>query len=223
MLAVLRNIEAILGSDEYETSDPYTIGGASGGYLVQSPYNTECEWVLISGTYLGTMASQGSFTIMSKNPQPPTLSTTGANAFGAAGNKDSNALQAYVGSLTSQASFITYDSSNWMPLPAPAFVYAQVTSAANSEVLVTVQFRRKLNRYMPAKPRQKAHTHSHVQSRRGYRTMMAGFNSQYPEEGVPYRHEVIPVSQDTAMGKRGVFPLGPTTVTHRGVARGQKK
>lgn len=203
----------------YEMSDPYTVGGATGVYLIPSPYHTECEWVLISGVYVGTMASQGTFVVMSKNPNPPTLSSTGANVFGLSGNIDSNPLEAYVGSLTSQASFVTFDTSNWMPLASPTNVYAQVTAAASSGVLITVRFRRSLDRVIPEKPRQKPHTHAQQQpGRREHRRMSAGFAAQYPEEGQAYQHIALP-PQDTAVAKRGGLPLGPTDITHRGVGK----
>ena len=69
-------------SDDYEISDPYTIGGATGLYTVRSPYNTECEWSIISVTGLGSLASAATFAVGSKNPAQPTLAGTGADSFG---------------------------------------------------------------------------------------------------------------------------------------------
>src|SRR5437879_1846107 len=96
-------------NDEYETSDPVTIGGATGQYAVPSPWHTECEWAAISATGIGTLASAATFALGSKNPRQPTLSSTGTDSFGsvATSSPDSNnALQSYVGAVTSQASFI---------------------------------------------------------------------------------------------------------------------
>lgn len=207
-------------NDEYETSDPLTMGGATGSYVIPSPYHTECEWCIISALAVGTLASTGTYAVGSKNPAQPTL--TGSSAFGGlltSGMDNNNALQSYPGALTAAAPFVTYGGDNYMPLPSPAYVYCTVTAPAATAVLVTVQFRRKLDRVIPDKPRQKPQTHSHTGSRAGRRSMMAGFAAQYPEEGRPYQHEQIPVSQDTAVGKRGVMPLGPTNITHRGVVK----
>ena len=205
--------------DEYEISDPLTIGGPTGNYAVPSPYHTECEWAIVSALAVGTLASSGTYAVGSKNNGQPTLLTTGAQSFGSvatSGQDNNNALQSYVGALTATAPFVTYGGDNYMPLSSPTLVFCAITAPASTIVLVTLQFRRKLDRAIPDKPRQKPHTHSHTGSRRGYRTMMQGFAAQYPEEGIQYQHEQIPVTQDTAVGKRGVFPLGPTTIKHRG-------
>lgn len=209
-------------ADEYEISDPFTIGGLSGQYAVPTPYHTECEWCIISATAIGTLASSATYAVGSKNPKQPTLSSTGVDSFGnivTSGPDSNNALQSYVGALTATAPCITYGGDNYMPLPSPSFVYLTTTVPASSELLITLQFRRKLDRAIPDKPRAKPHTHSHVGSRRGYRTMMEGFAAQFPEEGVPYQHMPTPVSQDTSVGKRGVSPLQPTAIAHRGVSK----
>ena len=216
MLQCLEQIAHSVSSDQYETSDPYTIGGATGNYQVSSPYNTECEWAIVSAMATGTLASAATFALGSKNPKQPTLSSTGADSFGnvaTTGRDNNNALPAYVGALTSQASFITYQTE-YLPLPSPSTVYLTTTTPASSEVLVTVIFRRKLDRTIPDKPRQQPQTHTHPQSRRAVRAlaaqspMVAGFANQYPQEGVPYQHEGIPETQDTGVARRGLFPLG---------------
>ena len=325
LLAIMARIEENTG-DQYELSDPYTIGGATGVYSVPSPYHTECEWAIISalgvGTFgfvapvaagvptefsvpatagnvtiftgsgmlnsalvtavgttdlefldgagnviaevpstatldqvfqfneafntslvavkatttpvvtvtytptnasAGTLAMPATFVIGSKNPGPPVLSAAGADKFGGAsgGADNNNALSSYVGALTQQAPFVTFGGDNFAPLPSPAFLYLQTSTPASTEALVTVIFRRKLQRTIPDKPRQGPHTHTHPQSRRGQRTFFSGFEEQYARPGgQPYEHEAIPVgNQDTANLRRGVFPLGPTTITHRGVGK----
>ena len=205
--------------DDYEISDPLTIGGITGQYAVPSPWHTECEWCIVSALALGTLASTATYAVGSKNPKQPTLSSTGADKFGnviTSSPDNNNGLQSYVGAVTSTAPMVTYGGDNYMPLPSPAYVYLQTTTPASSEVLVTLQFRRLLDRVIPDKPRQKPHTHTHVKGRREYRGMVAGFAAQYPEEGIPYEHQQLQ-PQDTGMARRGVFPLGPTDTTHRGV------
>jgi hypothetical protein len=209
-------------NDEYETSDPLTMGGATGKFVIPSPYHTECEWAMISACAIGTLATTATYAVGSKNSGQPSLSATGTDSFGnviTSSPDNNNALQSYVGALTATAPFVTYGGDTYMPLPSPAFVYLTTTVPASTELLITIQFRRKLDRMIPDKPRAKPHTHSHVGSRRGYRTMMEGFSAQYPEEGVPYQHDVIPVSQDTTMGKRGVSPLQPTNIQHKRVGK----
>jgi hypothetical protein len=211
--------------DEYETSDPLTFGGASGLYAIPSPYNSECEWCIISACALGTLSSAASYVVGSKNPGQAKLAANGTDVFGSIsqGRDNNNALQSYVGSLTSQASMVTYGGDNYMPLPSPSLVYLQTNAPANSEVLVTIQFRRLLERILPDKPRVKPQTHSHVKGRRDHRTMMEGYAAQYPQEGQPYQHQGLPL-QDASIARRGVSPttvLSPTNVKHRGTNNGR--
>jgi hypothetical protein len=308
-----------MASDEYEMSDPYTIGGATGAYAVPSPYHTECEWTIISAVALGSFtvstgstpgaptevnvpASVGPTTLFSgagilqsilvtatgaanltfqdssgniiaevlstatvgqpilvneafnvslvannsattpvvtvtyapmappenyaifamgaKNPSQPNLSRFGVssvNSFGsiATSSPDSNnALPSFVGALTQSSPFVPYVGVDFMPLPSPSFVYLQTSTPANTIVLVTVQFRRKLDRVIPEKPRGKPSTHSHVKGRRDHRTMMEGFASQYPEEGIAYHHVGPPSPRPTPPPQ-----LQPTNNSHRGVSR----
>jgi hypothetical protein len=204
-------------NDEYETSDPLTVGGATGQYAIPSPYHTECEWAMISVVGIGSLASTATFAVGTKSPKQQTLSATGADSFGnilTSGADNNNALPSFVGALTATAPFVTYGGDNYMPMPSPSFVFVTTTTPASTEVLVTVQFRRKLDRVLPDLPRVKPHTHSHVGSRRGYRTQNEGFASKYERDGVPYQHEQIPVTQDTGEGRRGVSPLQPTQTMH---------
>lgn len=218
ILECLQRIESTLSSDEYEISDPFTMGGATGNYTIPSPYHTECEWSIISATGIGTLGSAATFAVGSKNPNQSSLSSTGGDSFGSqitSSPDNNNALPAYVGAVTANAPMVTYGGDNYMPLASPAFVYLKTTTPASTELLVTIQFRRKLDRIIPATPRTKPHTHSHVGSRRGYRTMMEGYAAQYPRD-TPYEHQMIP-QQDTAMtGKTG---LQPTNIRHRGITK----
>lgn len=207
-----------MSSDEYEVSDPVTIGGASGQFMFASPWHTECEWALISVLAVGTLGSTATYALGSKNPNQPKLSTTGADSFGnliTSSPDQNNALQSFVGALTAQAPFITYGGDNFMPLPSPAYVYLTTATPATTEVLVTIQFRRKLDRIIPDKPqRPKPLTHSHS-TRPGMRTFMEGWAAQqaYPGD-TPYEHQPV-AEQDTTPHVN----LGPTQLRHRGVAK----
>jgi len=201
------------------------MGGATGTYFIPSPYHTECEWALHSVTAIGALASRANFVVGTKNPTPPTLTTNGGDSFGnivTSGADNNNALQAFVGSLVATAPMIGFDSSLFMPMPSPSYVYATVSTPASTEVLITIMFRRKLDRGIPDKPRQKPQTHTHVRHGQ-YRNMMQGFAAQYPEEGKPYVHQP-PEPQDTGMARHGVMPmapLAPTQVKHRGMGKGK--
>src|SRR6266567_2877102 len=136
------------------------IGGATGSYSVPSPYHTECEWTIISATMLGN-GTVGSYYVGSKNPSQPTLSATGANLFGQVSTSspdNNNALGSYVGALTQNTPCIVYAGIPYMPLPSPAFVYLQTSVPASTGLYVTLQFRRKLDRVIPDKPRQRPQT-----------------------------------------------------------------
>lgn len=176
ILAELRGIRAVLESDEYEYSDPYTIGGTTGDYQVASPYNTECEWTLVSAT--SSLANDASFVIGSKNPKQPQLALNGNDSFGAvSAGKDGNALPAYAGHLTTANTIITYPVI-WMPLPAPTNVFMHAAVGAGSEILVTVQFRRKLERYIPDAGRNAPKTIGHP-NHRHYRTAGRAHDDRY--------------------------------------------
>lgn len=216
ILQCLQAIEDATLSDQYEISDPFTIGGPSGTYQMVTPWNTECEWAMVSALAVGTLATTATFSIGSKNQQQALL--TGANSFGpiATGGRDNNnALPSFVGALTATAPFVTYQS-DYMPLGSPADIYLVTNTPATTAVFITLLCRRKLVRYIPDKPRQQPHTHTRPQSRMHARklaaqsTMVSGFEGQYPEAGgPPYEHAIVPSpGQDTGVARRGIFALG---------------
>ena len=214
ILACLQQIESSLNSDQYEFSDPFTIGGATGMYAVSSPWNTECEWALVSALGIGTLATTATYFIGSRNSGVRVLANNDSFALNTQGRDSANYVEGYPGALTSQAPFITYEAQ-WCPLPSPATIYLATSTPATTTLFITVLFRRKLARYIPDKPRQKPHNHAtipHGPLRRmpAESTMVAGYESQYPRPGdKPYRHNVVPSEvQDTAVAKRGIFPLG---------------
>jgi hypothetical protein len=118
----------------------------------------------------------------------------------------------------------------WQPLGRGVNLFVYVNNTANSQVYVYVTFRRKLARYIPDKPRQQPHTHTHPQSRMHQRklaaqsTMVAGYEEQYPVAGgKPFSHadprsvlqqgaaqQQLAPGQDPAVVRKGVFSLGPT-------------
>lgn len=301
----------------YEISDPITLGGASGQYTYRSPWNTECEWAIISAVGLGTFgftapvvtnhdvpqsagpltlfsgsgilisavvttagtsnllftdgagntlgevlssaavgseisfnnaffnfalrannsattpevtvffqengsnASTASFVIGAKNSKQPTLSATGADSFGSilTSSPDSNnGLPAYVGALTSNAPFVTYSGDAYMPLPAPADIYLTTNTPAQTEVLVTIQFRRSLDHVIPETPRARPSTHSQPLPRKGSRTFIEGFAARSDLASEPYHHQPLS-AQETGETVGRFGKLAPTNIKHRGVAK----
>jgi hypothetical protein len=224
---ILKEIRDTLNSDKYEYSDPITIGGGTGSYAAASPYNTECEWCLVSVS-CGLLAG-GSFAVGSGQTQPTLFVQGTQDKFGsvASGGRDSfNGLPSYVGQLQTSNPLVTFPTI-WQPISMPPIIYATVTVNSQSEVLVTVQFRRLLLRLVPDKPRQRPSTHSHPQSRGSFRRLAAmspmasGFESRtvvgspYEQAGIPTIPErnsgKVPISQDTAnngVQSQGTFLMG---------------
>lgn len=301
----------------YEISDPITLGGASGQYTYRSPWNTECEWAIISAVGLGTFgasnpafinhdvpqevgpvtlfagsgilfsavvtaagtssltfqdgasniigeipssavvgtqisfnnaifmfalrantlvttpevtvsyqengssAAPATFVIGSKNAKQPTLSATGVDSFGSTitSSPDSNnGLPSYVGVLTANTPFMTYSGDTYMPLPAPADIYLSTSTPAQTEVLVTIQFRRSLDHIIPETPRARPSTHSQPLPRKGSRTFVEGFAARSDLASEPYHHQPLS-AQETGETVGRFGRLGPTNIKHRGVAK----
>jgi len=180
VLAALSRIAELLDSDEYEISDPLTMGGAAGLYQIRNPYNTECEWSMVSATS-GTTAA--SYVVGSKNPIQANLGFANADVLAPAGYSDNNPLQSYVGSLTTQAPTVTYTDA-YMPLAGNGTVYLRVVSASG-EALITIRFRRKLEKWIPTiQPLPKPSTHTPL-SARNARTFMQGFRDDSTRMGHP--------------------------------------
>lgn len=198
-LHLLKCILDRLESDEYESGGIYTIGGAAGNYALKSPYNTECEFLIV-GAYLA--ATSGNGLVVVTNGNPVTNFTLGTNLGSTASGTDyGNALEGVV--LPTSAtinSLIAVD--HWMPLARSSTVYVLVTGTASYALIA---LRRKLERYIPEVVRPQPRTHSIPQSRRFSRTlpaespMVQGFDEQYaggPHH--PYTHSEIPEEQDPA-------------------------
>lgn len=207
-------------SDEYESGGLWTVGGVGAPgiiFTLRSPFNTECEWNCLSITT--TSNSNDSFAMSSSNPSILAFAKGLAPAMGAlsGGSEANNGFEGILASISFQAPWNMGDI--WLPLGRGAQLYFVSTVANTNNIFYTVAFRRSLVHVIPSPPRQKPQTHTHVQPRRAARTMMEGFAAQqaYPGDN-PYQHQDLP-EQDTAMARRGVMPLGPTSITHRGVGR----
>lgn len=192
-LACLQRIEARLNSDEYEYGGFWTVGGPTGLYAIHSPYNTECEWAPIS---FCALTGRGIVVVSSANNDQLSLPGDGSVSIGLfSGGADNNALEAFVSvqAANNGEPFVP----TWQPLGRGASLFVSISMASGAQSgYFCAGFRRKLDRAIPAPPRRDAHTHSHVESRRGVRTFAAGFEAQYPRD--KYIHEEIPESQDTA-------------------------
>ena len=151
---------------------------------------------------LGTNPSSAIFVVGARNPSQPTLSTTGADVFSKAGNKDGNQLSSYVGALTQQAPFITF-SPEWMPLQGNTGIFLNVATPTTTEVLVTLMLRRKLEFLIPTIEARKPHAHTPL-SARNARTFMAGFAEGMHRIGMPINPQP---EQDPGRFKRAASGL----------------
>jgi hypothetical protein len=191
LLAILQSIENRLNSDEYEAGPILTVGGNTNLYLIRSPFNTECEYAIISVSASGT-----GFAIVSQSNGINIPDTSGATQYGLASTGgDSNPIEGLLINASTNSS--KQPPLFWQPLGRGINLYVAITAQATFATFISIAFRRKLNRYIPEPPIRKPNTHSHPTSRRGNRTFQEGFEAQYPHED--YVHEEIPVSQDTAM------------------------
>ena len=191
LLEILQAIETRLSSDDYEQGQILTVGGNSGLYLLRSPYNTECEYAIISVSASGT-----GFAIVSQSNGIAVPDITGATQYGlASSGGDSNPIEGLLINASTNSS--KQPPLFWQPLGRGINLYVAINAQATFATFISVAFRRKLNRYIGKPPIRKPGTHSHPTSRRHNRTFMDGFEAQYPHD--EYVHEEIPVTQDTAM------------------------
>lgn len=196
ILACLQRIENAVNSDKYEYSTPYTIGGTTGIYVLISPWNTECEYALMSASSGSSSTGKGSF-VLTANSVQPKLANNGTDSFGAQSNGTdfNNPLPAWTAQLANNTA-IPF-TPIFVPLANSGILYCTVSADVSTTITVTILMRRKLDRAIPTPPRRQPTTHSHIQSRRGARTFAQGFENQYPGAN-GYQHEVIPETQDTA-------------------------
>lgn len=160
--------QAILNTllaERFEYSEPFTAGGATGDYVISSPYNTECEWAIISAASgsSGTTGT-GSF-VLSSHAKQPNLAWAGGDSLGLASNgrDSSTVLKAYAQQLGNNQS-ITF-TPVWVPLLGNAGLYLAITAGANTTLTVTVMFRRLIEKQLPLPPRQTAQGHHRMGGR----------------------------------------------------------
>jgi hypothetical protein len=137
--ALLRQILAALQSDQYEYSDPYTIGGPNGLYQLRTPWNTECEWWLVS--VAGNVNQNAIFSIGSKNPNQPTINFGSGPSIGLVSSGTDSAMNSFIGQLSVNSSMITYDRL-FLPLAGNSLVYFNNQTTAGGVCYATIVFRR---------------------------------------------------------------------------------
>lgn len=188
-----------LESDEYESGAIYTVGGPPGTYQLHSPYNTECEYLVI-GAALAAISGNGMVVVSNNNPG---LQLALGQTFGAATQGSDNTAFEGVALPTGTQVTPTMAIDHWQPLARGGNLYIYVTTTAS---YAYIALRRKLERYIPEMPRMYPQTHSQPQSRRAVRSlpaqspMVAGFESQYPDlrrEKSGYVHESALYNEDT--------------------------
>lgn len=190
IIGILHAIEKRLLSDDYENGSILTVGGASGSYLIRSPYNTECEYAVMSVSASGT-----GFAIVSQAQGITIPDVSGATSYGAlTTGGDNNPLEGIFINASTNSS--KQPPLFWQPLGRGINLYVAINAQATFATFISVAFRRKLDRAIPRPPTRKPHTHTRPESRRGTRTFMQGFEAQYPQSD--YEHELIPESNDPA-------------------------
>jgi len=187
LLCEIRDQLESLNSDKYESGGVYTVGGAIGNYVLRSPYNTECEYMVI-GSALAAASGNGVVVVSNNNPS---LQLGLSNSFGQilAGGQESNGFEGLV--MPVSATINTNMAVDyWMPLGRGANIYIYITGAS---CYAYIALRRMLDRYIPMAPRAKPATHSFPVSGapgRVYSGVPAGQESalgvRYPTEGQPY-------------------------------------
>lgn len=201
----LSDILYSLQSQRYEQGGIFTIGGATGTYMLKSPYNTECEVCLLAVTT--NNASPSSFGYSPANPgiTAPATSTTVINLGQIAGGSEGgNPLESTFGFVQVTAPYMRGEI--WVPLGRGAIIYFAVNTGANTAVYANIGFRRSYAHRIPegfngVSPA----THSRPYSRRNLRVLdglskqYSGYDAQYPQRAggrETYNHNEIPWEQD---------------------------
>lgn len=187
-LILLQKIVASLDSDRYENGGIYTIGGAPGVYQLRSPYNTECEYMVL-GAVLAATSGNGLVVISNNNNALSNLSL--GQSFGGSGFSDNTAFEGIV-LPTGASSNSIIAVEHWQPLGRGANIYVFVSTTAS---YAYIALRRRLDRAIPNTPRPTPHTHSLPAPRRHQRILAAtgpmgqGFDDRYQRGMVPYVHQ----------------------------------
>lgn len=194
---LLLRIANRLDSDEYEQGGIYTLGGPAGLYQLRSPYNTECEYLVI-GAYLAAVSGNGVVVVSNNNAGLNTFSLGQSLGSSTNGSDMNNAFDGVV--LPTSAtinSLIAVD--HWQPMGRGASIYVYVTGTASYALIA---LKRRLDRspvYANAPRIGYPHTHTQRQSTRYQRSLPAmspmalGAESRYPVPGgKPYSHDVSP-------------------------------
>lgn len=216
---ILYDILYSLQSEKYEPGGIFTIGGQAGTYQIKSPFNTECEYSVVSITSSSPVATPGTFALSASNPSLVAPTATSLNLGAVATGGEGNPLNGIVGWISS-SSPLDY-SAIWLPLGQGVYIYLAVAPGASNTIVASIAFRRVYVHAIPDVPRQYAHTHSMAQSRRSIRMVpgsskqVSGFAAQYPNrerQREYFMHNPTPYNQDV----ENMNPLTPDTVSYRG-------
>jgi hypothetical protein len=118
----------------YELTDPLTIGGPTGVYALANPYQTPCEYSLLSFASFDAASA-----LVSTQRNLPQLAATGS--LSAAGGMADPGSQTIV--LTTNAQITIPCADQWFPLADSENLTMAVTVATSKSAFVTVQFRRR--------------------------------------------------------------------------------
>lgn len=195
----LEDILYSLQSQRYEPGGYFTIGGVAGTYQLKSPFNTECEYSIVT---VSATSTGGNFAISQSNPTLLAPTTTSSYGLATQGSESSNPLEGIAGYASGSAPL--FYGNVWVPLGRGVFIYMNVTGS--NPILATIAFRRAYSHLIPDRVRHLApSTHSRPYSRRSIRMLeslskqSSGFEAQYPQRKdgrETYHHEAIPWEQD---------------------------
>jgi hypothetical protein len=133
-------LQGIFEQGNYDYSDPMTVGGGTGTYILASPWNEQCEWALLLASSGSSGAGVGSF-VISPRQQVSALHNDGTDSLGLLSNgRTSNALPAIAAQMGNNTN-VPY-SPVWVPLIGNTALYVTISAAASTTVTVTVIFRR---------------------------------------------------------------------------------
>lgn len=211
ILACLQRIETTMNSDKYEMLGIWTVGGGNSLYTLKSPVNTESEWCLF-----GVSATGACQILVSNNPAPNNLATSGGVNYGDSGGNESNALEGIYMAISAASVGNPVSDFYWQPTGRGSSIYINIAGLSSASAFVMVAWRRLLARYIPEPRRQLPLTHATRQSTRFLRTLPAestqvqGFEQQYPVPGGGFfKHNETPTNSDVNE-LRGTLAENPT-------------
>jgi hypothetical protein len=123
----------------FEMSDPLSIGGTTGIYILQNPFGTPCEYSIVC---LSAFAAANASAVISTQNNLIQLADNTLFGVGAAqSNQPSTGFAGVV--MMAAPGTSTPGPENWFPLGNSENVSMQLTVTASHSAILTLQFRRR--------------------------------------------------------------------------------